>query len=140
MAHGEAAAAPAALQAGAYAPCGPATHCTAGTGQPIGAAGHAEGGEAAGSTPRAAGAPPAPSSAPATAPAPAAAPAAGNLERFRVRGAPPHDLGDLYLLPDYVSPKEEARLMHTIASQRAAWVQVRGAPSALHARWRHDRA
>lgn len=54
-----------------------------------------------------------------------APPGLGGLERYRVTAPPPHDLGDLYLIPGYVSPLEEGHLAAQITAQRAAWVQVR---------------
>jgi hypothetical protein len=48
-----------------------------------------------------------------------------DLERFRLRGAPPYDLSDVYLVPDYVSPLEEQSLARQISASQQAWVQVR---------------
>jgi hypothetical protein len=48
-----------------------------------------------------------------------------DLEAFRVRGPPPHALGDVYLVPEYVSEAEEERLARQVRAGRSCWVQVR---------------
>lgn len=60
-----------------------------------------------------------------------AADAAAALERHRLSGPPPHDLSDIYLIPDYITPVEEASLIRQIATSQQAWVQVRGGVAEL---------
>ncbi|KAI8465843.1 MAG: hypothetical protein J3K34DRAFT_76723 [Monoraphidium minutum] len=52
--------------------------------------------------------------------------AAAGLERFRLSGPAPHDLRDVFLIPDYVSEAEEASLTRQIAASQQAWVQLSG--------------
>ncbi|GBF99506.1 hypothetical protein Rsub_12284 [Raphidocelis subcapitata] len=50
-------------------------------------------------------------------------PAALDLEAFRVPGSP---VGDLFLVPDYVSGAEEETIARRVAAQRSGWVQLSG--------------